>query len=81
MAQTPVVGFGDTWRRIGPVEAGILQGFTDYRPWRKVMRTDPRFRTGAAYKQFGNAVNIGVAALVLRRALSFPRTSQKQMGG
>ena len=68
MAQTPVVGFGDTWRRIGPVEAGVLQGFTDYRPWRKVMRTDPRFRTGAAYKQFGNAVNIGVAALVLERA-------------
>jgi hypothetical protein len=32
------------------------------------MRADPKFRAGAAYKQFGNAVNIGVAALVLKRA-------------
>jgi DNA (cytosine-5)-methyltransferase 1 len=68
MAQTPVVGLGETWRRIGPAEAGVLQGFTNYRPWKKVMRTDPTFRAGAAYKQFGNAVNIGVAALVLKRA-------------
>ena len=70
MAQTPIVGLGDTWRRIGPAEAGVLQGFTNYRPWRKVMRNDPSFRAGAAYKQFGNAVNIGVAALVLQRAAS-----------
>ena len=68
MAQTPVVGLGETWRRIGPAEAGVLQGFTNYRPWRKVMRGDPSFRAGAAYKQFGNAVNIGIAALVLKRA-------------
>jgi hypothetical protein len=34
------------------------------------MRKDPSFRAGAAYKQFGNAVNIGVAALVLKRASS-----------
>ncbi len=68
MAQTPVVGLGETWRRIGPAEAGVLQGFTNYRPWKKVMRGDPTFRAGAAYKQFGNAVNIGVAALVLKRA-------------
>jgi site-specific DNA-cytosine methylase len=80
MAQTPVVGLGETWRRIGPAEAGVLQGFTNYRPWKKVMRTDPTFRAGAAYKQFGNAVNIGVAALVLRRALSLLTTSPKQMG-
>jgi hypothetical protein len=32
------------------------------------MRADPTFRAGAAYKQFGNAVNIGVAALILKRA-------------
>jgi DNA (cytosine-5)-methyltransferase 1 len=70
MAQTPIVGLGDTWRRIGPAEAGVLQGFTNYRPWRKVLRNDPSFRAGAAYKQFGNAVNIGVAALVLKRAAS-----------
>jgi DNA (cytosine-5)-methyltransferase 1 len=70
MAQTPIVGLGNTWRRIGPAEAGVLQGFTNYRPWRKVMRKDPSFRAGAAYKQFGNAVNIGVAALVLKRASS-----------
>ena len=70
MAQTPIVGLGETWRRIGPAEAGVLQGFTNYRPWRKVMRKDPSFRAGAAYKQFGNAVNIGVAALVLKRASS-----------
>ena len=71
MAQTPVVGLGETWRRIGPAEAGVLQGFTNYRPWRKVMRKDPSFRAGAAYKQFGNAVNIGVAALVLKRATDY----------
>ena len=71
MAQTPVVGLGETWRRIGPAEAGVLQGFTNYRPWRKVMRGDPSFRAGAAYKQFGNAVNIGVAALVLQRATDY----------
>jgi DNA (cytosine-5)-methyltransferase 1 len=70
MAQTPIVGLGDTWRRIGPAEAGVLQGFTNYRPWRRVMRKDSSFRAGAAYKQFGNAVNIGVAALVLKRASS-----------
>jgi DNA (cytosine-5)-methyltransferase 1 len=70
MAQTPIVGLGDTWRRIGPAEAGVLQGFTNYRPWRKVMRKNSSFRAGAAYKQFGNAVNIGVAALVLKRASS-----------
>jgi DNA (cytosine-5)-methyltransferase 1 len=23
MAQTPIVGLGDTWRRIGPAEAGV----------------------------------------------------------
>jgi len=68
MAQTPIVGLGDTWRRIGPVEAGILQGFTSFQPWRKVMRADSEFRTGAVYKQFGNAVNLRVAALVLARA-------------
>jgi DNA (cytosine-5)-methyltransferase 1 len=67
MAQTPIVGLGNTWRRIGPAEAGVLQGFTNYRPWRKVMRKDPSFRAGAAYKQFGNAVNIGIAALILKR--------------
>jgi site-specific DNA-cytosine methylase len=71
MAQTPIVGLGDTWRRIGPAEAGVLQGFTNYRPWRKVMRKDASFRAGAAYKQFGNAVNIGVASLVLKRATSY----------
>jgi DNA (cytosine-5)-methyltransferase 1 len=68
MAQTPIVGLGDTWRRIGPFEAGSLQGFTSFQPWRKVMRADAGFRAGAAYKQFGNAVHIGVAALVLVRA-------------
>ena len=67
MAQTPIVGLGDTWRRIGPAEAGVLQGFTNYRPWRKVIRKDPSFRASAAYKQFGNAVNIGIAALILKR--------------
>jgi site-specific DNA-cytosine methylase len=71
MAQTPVVGLGETWRRSGPAEAGVLQGFTNYRPWKKVMRTDPTFRAGAAYKQFGNAVNIGVAALVLKRSTDY----------
>jgi DNA (cytosine-5)-methyltransferase 1 len=79
MAQTPIIGLGDTWRRIGPAEAGVLQGFTNYRPWRKVMRKDPSFRAGAAYKQFGNAVNIGVAALVLMRA--FGHFSKQKMGG
>ena len=68
MAQTPIVGLGHTWRRIGPVEAGLLQGFTNYKPWRSVMRSDPGFRTAAAYKQFGNAVNVGVAGLVIARA-------------
>lgn len=70
MAQTPVVGLGETWRRIGPAEAGVLQGFTNFRPWRKVMRTDQKFPSGAAYKQFGNAVNIGIAALVLKRTIN-----------
>lgn len=69
MTQTPVVGLGETWRRIGPAEAGVLQGFTDYRPWRKVMREDSTFASSAAYKQFGNAVNVGVASLVLARAV------------
>jgi len=35
------------------------------------MRKDPSFRAGAAYKQFGNAVNIGVAALVLKRSTNY----------
>jgi hypothetical protein len=35
------------------------------------MREDPSFRAGAAYRQFGNAVNIGVAALVLKRAKDY----------
>ena len=68
MAQTPIIGLGDTWRRLGPAEAGVLQGFSNFRPWRKVMKKHRSFRAAAAYKQFGNAVNVGVAALVLRRA-------------
>jgi len=35
------------------------------------MRKDPSFRAGAAYKQFGNAVNIGIAALVLKRVCGY----------
>jgi DNA (cytosine-5)-methyltransferase 1 len=69
MAQTPVIGIGDTWRRIGPAEAAVLQGIRDFRPWRDVMKADPSFTAGAAYKQLGNAVNVGIAALVLRRAV------------
>ncbi len=68
MAQTPIIGLGATWRRLGPAEAGVLQGFSNFKPWRKVMRKHRNFRAAAAYKQFGNAVNIGVAALILRRA-------------
>ena len=68
MAQTPINGLGDTWRRLGPAEAGALQGFSNFRPWRKVMKKHRSFRAAAAYKQFGNAVNVGVAALILRRA-------------
>jgi DNA (cytosine-5)-methyltransferase 1 len=68
MAQTPIIGLGDTWRRLGPAEAGVLQGFSNFRPWRKVMKKHRSFRAAAAYKQFGNAVNVGVAALILRRA-------------
>ena len=73
MAQTPIIGLGDTWRRLGPAEAGVLQGFNDFRPWRKVMKKHQSFRASAAYKQFGNAVNVGVAALVLRRAAAHRR--------
>ena len=69
MAQTPVVGLGDSWRRIGPAEAAVLQGITDFRPWRRVMRKDPTFTAGAAYRQLGNAVNVGIAAYVLQRAI------------
>jgi site-specific DNA-cytosine methylase len=32
------------------------------------MKKHQSFRASAAYKQFGNAVNVGVAALILRRA-------------
>ena len=73
MAQTPIIGLGDTWRRLGPAEAGVLQGFNDFRPWRKVMKKHQSFRASAAYKQFGNAVNVGVAALILRRAAAHRR--------
>ena len=68
MAQTPIIGLGNTWRRLGPAEVGVLQGFANFRPWRKVMKKHRTFRASAAYKQFGNAVNVGVASLILRRA-------------
>lgn len=67
MNQTPIIGLGETWRRICPREVATLQGFTDYRPWRRLIKTDPAFRSAAAYRQFGNAVHVGTAALILKR--------------
>lgn len=68
-AQTPLVGNGRTWRPIGPAEAALLQGITDFSPWRRAMKQGQGVTQQVAYRQLGNAVNVGVAALVLRRTL------------
>ncbi len=69
MAQTPIVGTGKKWRRIGPSEAAALQGITDFRPWLRAMHRQHGVTPQVAYRQLGNAVNVGVAAFVLHRAL------------
>lgn len=56
ITQTSVIGA--KWRRITPREAARLQGFPDD----FVVHVDDK----AAYRQFGNAVNVGAAAYVAR---------------
>ena len=79
MNQTPIVGLGETWRRIGPREAAALQGFTDFRPWRRLLKTDSAFRAAAAYRQFGNAVHVGTVALILKRITERTNTTEMKL--
>jgi DNA (cytosine-5)-methyltransferase 1 len=58
--QTPIIGWEK--RYLTPSEAGLLQGFP------RTFKRDTF--DAAAYKQFGNAVNVGVATLAARALLS-----------
>ena len=58
ITQTSVAGpkvTGSDWRRITPIEAARLQGITDAALWARA-----GVRDAVAYKQLGNAVNVGV---------------------
>ena len=58
--QTPIIGWEK--RYLTPGEAGLLQGFP------RSFKRDPNDK--AAYKQFGNAVNVGVVTLAARTLLT-----------
>lgn len=69
MNQAPIIGLPSGWKKFGPTQAAKLQGFPveyfDQPPRGEEAPVKP-----ATYlKQLGNAVHVGVAALVLRRAL------------
>ena len=65
ITQTSVIGpkiTGTDWRRLTPIEAAKLQGITDRTLWRRAGMKD-----SAAYKQLGNAVNVGVVRFLAER--------------
>jgi DNA (cytosine-5)-methyltransferase 1 len=62
--QTPIIGWEK--RYLTPGEAGLLQGFP------RSFKRDPNDK--AAYKQFGNAVNVSVVTLVAKTLLSHSAT-------
>ncbi len=69
MNQAPIIGLPSGWKKLGPMQAAKLQGFpVEY--FGKLPRGEEALVKPATYlKQLGNAVHVGVAALVLRRAL------------
>ncbi len=62
--QTPIIGWEG--RYLTPCEAGLLQGFP------KTFKRDPDDK--AAYKQFGNAVNVGVARIAATALLNHTKS-------
>lgn len=65
ITQTSVIGptiTGTAWRRLTPVEAARLQGISDKTLWKRAGVSD-----AAAYKQLGNAVNVGVVEYLTDR--------------
>ena len=69
ITQTPIVGNGKTWRRITPQEAARLQGVRRFTPWRSARLKGKPLTDAQVFKQLGNAVNVKVAAFVMRRAI------------
>ena len=69
MNQAPIIGLLSGWKKFGPTQAAKLQGFPveyfDQQPRGEVVP----IKAATYLKQLGNAVHVGVAALVLRRAL------------
>ena len=73
MTQTSIIG--EFERRITPIEASKLQGFTPLSPkgktgikpkWYSSALKRSTISDASAYKQLGNAVNVGVARLALQ---------------
>lgn len=69
MAQTPIVGTQGGWRRLGPREAARLQNFPNYRPWQAGGIEGAEIPDAIAYRQMGNAVNVGVARFIIERTI------------
>jgi len=69
ITQTPIVGNGKGWRRITPREAARLQGVHRFTAWKSARVKGKPLTDAQVFKQLGNAVNVKVAAFVIRRAI------------
>jgi DNA (cytosine-5)-methyltransferase 1 len=69
MNQAPVIGLPSGWKKFGPTQAAKLQGFPVEHFNEQPQSGAAAIRPAIYLKQLGNAVHVGIAALILRRAL------------
>jgi DNA (cytosine-5)-methyltransferase 1 len=69
MNQAPIIGLPSGWKKFGPTQAAKLQGFPVKHFDQPPRGEEAPIKPATYLKQLGNAVHVGVAALVLRRAL------------